>query len=268
VLSAASGNAQVTLNWTAPANGGSAITNYLLETSANGTSGWSTVTTINALTYTHTGRTNGTIYYYRVSAINTIGTGSPSNVANATPTSAVVYSDGFNRANNSTLGSPWVTVDAAIPLANNKATASTAGGSSMKYNQTFSNDQWAEADMVCVPGSAGNSLGPAVRLGAAGGGAYFANYDASTQNIDVYRRDGSGNYAEAVANYSTTGLAGTFKCRVEAQGTTIRMYINDVLRGTGTDSTVASGQPGLWGAQYGATATADNFRCGNLPYTP
>jgi hypothetical protein len=262
----------VALTWTAPANGGSAITDYTVQyaVSPPGTS-WTTFShsASTATAITVTGLTAATTYVFRVAAVNAIGTGTPSAASSpVTPGAPVLYTDNFNRANSGTLGTPWVTVDAAIALASNRATASAAGGSSMKYNQTFANDQWAEVDMVCVPGSSGNSLGPAVRLGSAGGGAYFANYDASTQNIDVYRRDASGDYAEAVANYSTTGLSGTFKCRVEAEGSTIRMYINDVLRGTGTDATVASGQPGLWGAQYGATASADNFRCGNLPYTP
>jgi hypothetical protein len=92
LTAATPGDTTVTLTWTVPAsNGGSTITNYKIETSPDGSTGWSTVTTVgNVLTYTHTGRTNGTTYYYRVSAINSVGTGSTSNVLSATPTAPTV----------------------------------------------------------------------------------------------------------------------------------------------------------------------------------
>ena len=84
----ASGTTQIDLSWTAPAStGGSAITGYKIEVSANGTSGWTdqVANTGNAnTTYAHTGLTAGTTRHYRVSAINANGTGVPSNVDSAT----------------------------------------------------------------------------------------------------------------------------------------------------------------------------------------
>ncbi|MEH2036020.1 BNR-4 repeat-containing protein [Nostoc sp.] len=71
------------LEWKAPASSGSggAITSYLIESSVDGTSGWTTVR--------NTGNTNKEVYnitidieevYFRVSAINASGVGTPSNV--------------------------------------------------------------------------------------------------------------------------------------------------------------------------------------------
>ena len=84
----ANGPSQIDLAWTAPAStGGSAITGYNIEVSANGTSGWTdqVANTGNAnTTYAHTGLTAGTTRHYRVSAINANGTGVPSNVDSAT----------------------------------------------------------------------------------------------------------------------------------------------------------------------------------------
>jgi hypothetical protein len=55
-------------------------------TTAGGES--SLVKTGGALTYTDTGLTNGTTYYYKVAAINSAGTGTLSNEVSATPTAA------------------------------------------------------------------------------------------------------------------------------------------------------------------------------------
>src|SRR2546428_13131038 len=81
---------QINLSWTAPANnGGSAITGYKIERSTDGV----TFTTIvvnsasTSTTYSDTGLAASTAYTYRVSAINLVGTSSPSNTASATTSS-------------------------------------------------------------------------------------------------------------------------------------------------------------------------------------
>ena len=78
----------VTLSWSAPAsNGGSSLTDYLVEYSANGGGSWSTFThaASTAPTQTVTGLTAGTTYTFRVSAVNAVGAGSPSATATGTP---------------------------------------------------------------------------------------------------------------------------------------------------------------------------------------
>ena len=84
----ASGTTAINLSWSAPAStGGSAITGYKIESSSDGGSSWSDLvanTSNTTTTYAHTGLTAGDTRHYRVSAINTNGTGVPSNVANAT----------------------------------------------------------------------------------------------------------------------------------------------------------------------------------------
>ncbi|HEU4719736.1 MAG TPA: invasin domain 3-containing protein [Gemmatimonadaceae bacterium] len=87
-LVASGGSANASLAWTAPAsNGGSAITDYTVEYSANGGSSWSSfphaASTTPAITVT--GLTNGTSYTFRVSAVNAAGTGATSSTATATP---------------------------------------------------------------------------------------------------------------------------------------------------------------------------------------
>ena len=89
----ASGATQIDLSWSAPAStGGSAITGYKIEVSPNGTSGWTDQvanTNSTATTYAHTGLAAGDTRHYRVSAINTNGSGTASNVDSATTGTSV-----------------------------------------------------------------------------------------------------------------------------------------------------------------------------------
>jgi outer membrane protein OmpA-like peptidoglycan-associated protein len=91
-LSATAGDSQVTLSWTAPSNGGAPINDYVIEKSANGSSGWTTIAdgTSTLTSYTVTGLSNGTITYFRVSAKNSVGTGTASATVSGTPVAAVV----------------------------------------------------------------------------------------------------------------------------------------------------------------------------------
>ena len=83
----ANGQTQIDLSWTAPSdNGGAAISGYRIEVSTNGSS-WSDLeanTDSTSTTYSHTGLMAGNTRHYRVSAINSAGTGPVSNVDNAT----------------------------------------------------------------------------------------------------------------------------------------------------------------------------------------
>ncbi|MCX6457476.1 MAG: fibronectin type III domain-containing protein [Actinobacteria bacterium] len=85
-LSATAGNTQASLSWTAASNGGSAITDYLIEYSTDNST-WSTFAdgTSTGTSATVTGLTNGILYYFRVSAINDVDTGSSSSAVSATP---------------------------------------------------------------------------------------------------------------------------------------------------------------------------------------
>ena len=85
-LSGTAGNGQVSLTWTAPSDGGSAITGYEVSYGTSPGSLTSSVATGSTGTsYTVTGLTNGTPYYFAVAAINAVGTGTASALASATP---------------------------------------------------------------------------------------------------------------------------------------------------------------------------------------
>ena len=87
-LTAAAGNGQVTLAWNPPQSGGGSITRYEYrrETTRNaGGGGTWTTTGGTGTTFTVTGLTNGTRYYFRVRAVTGSGPGPESGEASATP---------------------------------------------------------------------------------------------------------------------------------------------------------------------------------------
>ena len=87
-LSASSGgNTRINLSWTAPGDdGGSPITGYKIEVSPDGNANWTELvaTGNTTTTYAHIGLAVGTTRHYRVSAINSVGAGDPSNIDDAT----------------------------------------------------------------------------------------------------------------------------------------------------------------------------------------
>ena len=86
------GSGQLLLTWSAPADdGGRPITGYRIERSPNGNSGWIILvpsTNSTTTTYLDTRLKPATTWFYRVSAVNSEGTGPASNVGNAMTTAA------------------------------------------------------------------------------------------------------------------------------------------------------------------------------------
>jgi hypothetical protein len=83
------GDRQVSLSWSAPAsNGGSEITDYVIDYKINSDSVWSQVghTESTSTAIIATGLTNGSLYDFRISARNDMGVGNPSTpLVNSTP---------------------------------------------------------------------------------------------------------------------------------------------------------------------------------------
>ena len=133
-----SGSSRINLSWSAPTfDGGSRITGYEIEVSSNGGRTWSVEeddTRSSSTTYAHTGLESGTRWHYRVSAINSEGTGEPSNVASATtdigvpraPTSLSAVTSGESQIRLS-----WAppSDDGGAPIIGYRIERSTTGGS-------------------------------------------------------------------------------------------------------------------------------------------
>ncbi len=81
-LTATPGDQKVTLTWTASANASS----YNVKQGTASGGPYTLVGSVDSMTYTATGLTNGTPYYYVVTAVNSAGESGNSNEASATPT--------------------------------------------------------------------------------------------------------------------------------------------------------------------------------------
>ena len=86
LAAASSGRFDIALSWRVPADdGGVSISGYKVEVSSNGSNGWSTPAAKHSGTsYAHTGLAPGSTRHYRVSAVNDVGAGAASAVAQAT----------------------------------------------------------------------------------------------------------------------------------------------------------------------------------------
>src|ERR1700693_1739681 len=88
-LSAGAINAsQISLGW----NASSGATSYKVQRSPDGSTGWAQVGSSNTTSFTDSGLSPSTTYFYRVLASNSVGDSGPSNVASATTPAGLAYS--------------------------------------------------------------------------------------------------------------------------------------------------------------------------------
>jgi hypothetical protein len=225
---AVAGNAQATVNGTAPAsNGGSAITGYR----STATPGGSTVTGA-SLPITHTGLTNGTAYTFTLAAQNANGYGSESAASNSVTPSAPGTA-------------PTITVQPSNQTVTAGATATfsvTATGSGLTYQwrRNGTNISGATSSSYTTPattvsgGSANN--GDLYSVVVTGDTAPAATSSNATLTVNAAPPPPSGPTLPAVATDATGSTRRT--------GQTTRMVVEPFTNieslGTGT-RTIATG---------------------------
>jgi len=142
----ASASTAVDLTWSTPASdGGQTISGYRVQKSTDGSS-WSNVTATTgstATTYTASGLTQNTQYWFRVAAINSIGTGADSNEPNITTAQQMSWTATGTYTTGTDGGNTWVkwTSTGNFVVSNVSATAdifvSAGGGSGGKASGLY-----------------------------------------------------------------------------------------------------------------------------------
>jgi fibronectin type 3 domain-containing protein len=175
-LQATAGNAQVSLSWTAS----SGATSYHVKRSTTSGSGYMQIAAPAAASYSDTGLTNGTAYYYVVSALNAAGESANSTQVTATPANLATdvtitidpvktkvispYIYGINFYNGLSGAPPLLTFDRAggnrWTAYNWESNASNAGSDYFYQNDSYlsSSNAPAEAVRSFVAGDQGAGL--------------------------------------------------------------------------------------------------------------
>lgn len=236
-LTAQSNNASVDLAWSAPANGGSAITDY--EYRVDGGTWTSTGST--ATNYTVTGLTNHTSYTFEVRAVNAIGNAATSNVATEAPH---LYNDHFDRADSTGLGAGYTDVTGQIDIVSQAAeVTATFTQSEANYN-TAIGDGTEEIAVFArfTANMTASDLYPGVILSEA-----TANNDncmkfsvGAADNPTAYLTRVVGGTSTDIATYSHGGLSDgehTLEMRWVPSTNTWRCFLDgtEITWGTGTN---------------------------------
>jgi len=196
---ATAGNAQVSLSWSA--SSGATSYNVYRATTAGGEGTTPIAMGIASTSYTNTGLTNGTTYYYKVAAVNASGTSAQSTEVNAKPVASGEAPYG---------GTPWA-IPGTIPMENYDTGGSGVGYSVGAVNGTANSYRTDGVDLETC-----SDTGGGYDVGWASTGQWFRY----TVNVATA---GSHTITFRVASGASTG--GPFKFHLQnAAGTTLGSF--------------------------------------------
>jgi fibronectin type 3 domain-containing protein len=144
-LVATAGNAQVMLTW----NMSTGATTYNVKRSTTNGSGYQTVGSPTTTSFTNTGLTNGTTYYYVVTAVDSAGESGPSSQASATPV-APAQPPPAPTGLNATAGNAQVTLawNASTSATSYHVKRSTTNGSGYALVGTSTTTSFADSGLT------------------------------------------------------------------------------------------------------------------------
>jgi hypothetical protein len=163
-----------------------------------------------------------------------------------------IYSDDFNRADSTNLGSNWTELDDDWSIKSNQLAPGISTTGIVLYNRPLdTTDQYAQITMTVTTGT---SMG------------IFARSDINKSAFYLLRSNGTdwtlfrniGGSFTSLGSY-TANLAVGDVARIECIGTTIKGYVNGIERISVTDTQITTGNyAGVRSAQS-STARFDNF---------
>jgi fibronectin type 3 domain-containing protein len=249
-LTATAGNKQVTLSWTASTGASS----YNVKRSTVNNGPYTVIATgVSSLTYTNTGLTNGTTYYYVVSAVNGSGESTNSAQASATPqlglppptgnwhfndgsgtTATDSSGNGYNGALSGNSGATWVTGFSGTGIQFNGTSNWVTFGTGPSVNGT---NNFTVAAWIKTTASAQGVI-MQQRDVAGYNGEYQLSVNANgTVQFYLY---GGGNYQFNFATTNAVNNGAWHQVVAVRKGLAGNIYIDGALAATATGSAVSS----------------------------
>lgn len=174
-------------------------------------------------------------------------------------------SDNFNRANETPLAAPWIESPSTSGQFNLVSNAVVGNGDDASYHYqgaATTEEQYSQISTAAGSVTSTSAGGPCVRMSTTGTlDAYEYDNFTNTSAGEILKWDGGA---------STSMIAGSIPralpLRIEAEGSSIRIYANGVLSATTTDTAVnAGGQPGMF---WYHTSSFDDWEGGDLGAQP
>jgi hypothetical protein len=179
---------------------------------------------------------------------------------------SVLASDDFNRANASTLGANWSAAPghSQLKISGNSAVADLSNTADQVSVYTalgaWPNDQWSSAQISASSNAnAGGDQGAAVivRTNTNNYSGYWGVVDrAASSNWGVFRQV-NGTYTHLTGGTTTWADGDTFE--IDVVGSTITFKKNGATLGSVSDSSIASGQPGVGYSGTESSSAAISF---------
>ncbi len=146
-LTATPGNESVALSWSAPSTGTAPITYSVYRSSTSATEGFVLIASkLASPTYTDSPLVNGTTYYYKVTATNSLGEGEASKVASATPKAPTATLPGAPTKLTATRSGSGITLTWAAPASDGGSLI----GSYKVYKGTSSGGESLYTTVACT----------------------------------------------------------------------------------------------------------------------
>lgn len=178
------------------------------------------------------------------------------------------WTDNFNRANETPIGTNWTTITSmdGFSLSSNACIPPNVGNDAGSYYNavTPNANQYSQAKITC-PTSGGGGQGPgvAVRIATGAQTLYRCVLDASGSNNIELSKIVAGSYTQIWQRTVTYSAAAVLK--VAIVGTTITVTYNGSAVGAdATDSSIASGRFGISYSSSDTGSIIDDWQGDNL----